>query len=183
MINFVNLPDTTHSYAAVNNGSGAQTHDDNETTHGGFSGSDSASGSGGSFAGGGTLISSHAFAGAVTVKQMKFKCYASVSSNSSTDNAARCSYALQYQIQGDSTWYNFTGGTGSAGSGSGGGSNSGSFDTGLVTINEIIQNVVAVRLTVTNGGSFHNDNGSHSWDLKIQEIQAYGDAGGYAVII
>ena len=183
MIDFIQQGDTTHNYTAVNVNAGAQSIDSDFGTYAGFSGSDSASGSGGSFAGGGTMISEHVFSVARTIKQVIFRPYGNVSSNSSTDNAARCDYAIQYQLEGSSTWVTFTSGSGSAGSGSSGGSNSGNMDPGTLTLNQTVQNVKKIRVTVSNGGSFHNDNGSHSWDLRIYEVQAYGDISGYAAII
>lgn len=183
MVDLIQQGDTTHNYSAVNVNAGAQSIDADLNTYAGFTGSDSASGSGGSFAGGGTLISEHVFASPRTISRMDFKIYASVSSNSSTDNAARFAWAVQYQLEGSATWVDFTGGSGTGGSGSGGGSNSGSLNPGLQSITQEVSNVKKVRVTVSNGGSFHNDNGSHSWDLRIYEAQAFGELGGFAGLI
>lgn len=176
----IQLPDTTHNYSGVNVGAGANTIDGDQDTYAGFSGTDSASGSGGSFAGGGTIISEHVFATPQTIFGLIAKLYASVSSTSSTDNAHYYNYALQYQLEGSGVWTTFAGGSGSGGSS---GSGSTTFGPQTISVSETVQNVKKVRVTVSNSGSFHNENGNHSWDLRIYEVTADAAAGGFAAII
>lgn len=166
MIDFIQLASTTHAYAGGNSGTGPESIDGDFGTYYGNSGGDFNTGSGGSFAGGATVYSTHTFSIKRTIKEIAFKIYTATDSSSSTDNAHHSQYKVQYQVEGDATWYDFAGATGS----------NGSFNPGTVDLTGLnVQNVVAVRAYVSNGGSFHNDDGQHTWDLRIYELQAFGD--------
>lgn len=178
MTDFIQLADTAHSYAG-NVGTGANSHDSDELTYLGSSFSQSHSfQSGASFGFNTVAWSEHVFVAPRTIKQVKFKVYLTASVSGPTDRAAQVNYVVQYRVNG--VWTNFTGGTGTARRTDDG---SVTIDTGLLTLTQTIENCQGVRVQVDCAGSFHNESGSNSGDVRIHEIQAYGDLAGYAAVI
>lgn len=181
MVNFIPLADTTHNYSG-NIGSGLQSIDNNFSTYLGHSGGDYANNSGGSFGGSATPTSTHNFAILRTIKQIIFKMSGNVHSESSTDHVATISYKVQYQLNNLPTWYDVAGGTYYSSGG-----NDQSVNSGTVVLTVDIPLVSAVQAYISSSGSYHNSDfngdGYHNWNLYIYEIQAYGDAGGFASIM
>ena len=178
MTDFIPLADTAHSYAG-NTNTGAESHDGSEATYLGSVLSQSHSfQSGASFGFNTVAWSEHIFVAPRTVKEVKFKVYLTGSVSGPSDRAAQINYAVQYRLNG--VWINFTGGTGTSRRTDDG---SVTLDPGLITLAQTIQNCEGVRVQVDCGGSFHNESGSNSGDVRIYEIQAYGELGGFAAVI
>lgn len=173
LIDFIQLASTVHFYPYDVNGQNSIDGDFN--TYLGHAGGDFASGSGGVFGSSVFVSSEHTFDSPKTLKQVSYKIYGSSQSSSSTDNHCNLQVRVQYKIQGDSTWYDLTDANIPYNNSS---SNTTiSYNPSLVTLShtETILNVVAVRAFVTNSGSHHNSDGNHTWDLRLYELQAFGD--------
>lgn len=186
IIDFIQLPSTVHTYSAMINGPGQNTIDGDFNTYSGYSGSDSASGSGGTFQGGTSAqsISQHTFPAAVTIKNVTYKVNLSASSNSGSDNHAQINFYYQYLLVSDAGIWSFSNIFSGASNVQNTSNGSVSYNPGIVNITQTVPNVVGVRIFMSNGGSHHNDNGSHSWDLRCYELKAFGDGpAGFGIII
>lgn len=179
LIDFIQLASTTHNYSPAI-GAGNLSIDGDFNTYWGQAGGDYASGSGGSFGSTATPTSEHVFASPVTIKSITYKAYGVSSYGGGSQGAANLYVRVQYQLNGDTVWNDFTGTASTQSTGGG----TVSYNPGTLSVVQEIANVKKVRMYVSNAGSYHNDSGQHTWDLRLYELQAFGDGpAGYAVII
>jgi hypothetical protein len=178
LIDFIQLASTTHTYSGGNT-AGNLSIDGDFVTYYGHSGGDYASGSGGSFGSTATPTSTHSFPTPVTIQSIIYQVYGT-SSSGGGQNGTTLYVRVQYLVSGNPTWQDFTG-TAITQSTS---SSTLSYNPGTLTVTQTVANVTSVRVYVSNAGSYHNDFGQHTWDLRIYEIQAYGEGpAGYAFIM
>ena len=172
MINFITLPDTIHSYQ----GADATSIDGNFTTGYYYH----ASGSNNSSM---VAYSAHTFTAPRRILEVRYRLFYYGVSTANYDHHLSLNWSVDYQLNGDSTWYTIPGTQVSYNAGNNGDpGNDHSNDSGNITLAVDIQNVKAIRGYVSgdNGG---NNSPDGQLNANIYEIQAYGNIGGFAIVI